>query len=67
MRNSTDVIASDTLGMKTNNILTSVFVVKTRQRSQHVTTFPKAGGRERRTEVGPATDFLTQPPLSYEG
>jgi hypothetical protein len=67
VRNSTDVIASDTLGMKTNNILISVFVVKTRERSQHANTFPEVGGRERRAEMVPVTDLLMQTPLSYEG
>ena len=67
MRHSNSVIANDTLGMKTNNILTSVFVVKIRKRSQRVNTFLKVDGRERRTEVVPATDLLMQTPLFYEG
>jgi hypothetical protein len=67
MRHSNGVIANDTLGMKTNNILTSVFVVKIRKRSQRVNTFLKVDGRERRTEVVPATDLLMQTPLFYEG
>ncbi len=54
-------------GMKTNHILTSVFVVKTRKRFQHVNTFLEVGGREHRTEVFPATDLLMQTPLLYEG
>jgi len=67
MRHSSGVITSDTLGMKTNNILTGVFVVKTQKRSQHVNTFLTVGGRESRTEVGTVTDLLMQTPLSYEG
>lgn len=58
------MIANDTLGMKTNNILTSVFVVKTRNRSQHVNTFPKVGGRERKAEVVSVTDLVTESALS---
>jgi hypothetical protein len=67
MRHSGGVITNDTSGMKRNNIPTSVFVVKTRKRSQRVNTFPKAGGRERRAEVVPTTDLLMQTPLSHEG
>jgi len=67
MRHSSGLIANDTLGVKTNNILTSVFVVKIRKRSQRVNTFPKMDGRERRTEVVPATDLVMQTPLFYEG
>ena len=66
MRHSSGVITSDTLGMKTNNILTGVFVVKTQKRSQHVNTSSKVGG-QCRAQVVPATDLLMQIPLSYEG
>ena len=60
MRYSSGVIANDTLDMKTNNILTSVFVVKTRKRSQHVNTFLKAGGRKSKTEVVSVNDLFMQ-------
>ena len=53
--------------MKPNNILASVFLVKTGKRAQHVNTLPKVGGRERRAEVVPVTDLLMQTPLSDEG
>jgi len=53
--------------MKTNNILTSVFVVKTRRRCQRVNALPEVGGLENRAKVSSATDLLLQIPLPYEG
>jgi len=53
--------------MKANNVLKSVFVVKTRKCSQHVKTFPKVGGRAHKTKVVPATDLLMQSLFSQEG
>jgi hypothetical protein len=53
--------------MKTKSILTNVFVVKTRKRSQRVKPLPEVGGLENRAEVVLANDLLLQTPLSHEG
>jgi hypothetical protein len=54
--------------MKTNSILTSIFVLeKTRKRAQRVNPFLKAGGHESKAEVVSVTDLLMQSLFSHEG
>jgi hypothetical protein len=50
-----------------NSILTSVFVVKTRRRSERVDPFSRGAGRESKADVASITDLLMQTVLSHEG
>ena len=53
--------------MKTNSILTSIFVMKTRKRFERVNLLLKAGGYESRAEIVSVTDLLMQSLFSHEG
>lgn len=52
--------------MKTNSILTSIFVMKTRKRFERVNLLLKAGGHESKAAVVSVTDPYTESVFSQE-